>query len=63
VNDKEAAHAHRLAQAQRILDLFETANGRPARNVEELEKWIASPEGEAILAINKNPQTGFIDPY
>jgi hypothetical protein len=49
MNDKEAANAYRLAQAQRILDIFETTNGWPARNLEELTKWTTSPEGQAAL--------------
>jgi hypothetical protein len=40
---------YRLAQAQKILDLFEEANGRPANNVRELELWVASPEARATL--------------
>jgi hypothetical protein len=61
MTDKEAAEAYRLLQAQRILDLFEKDRGRPARTIEELDAWVGSPEGQALLAINKNPETGTID--
>jgi hypothetical protein len=62
MNNKEAAEAYRLAQAQKILDVFEAANGHPARTM-ELEKWVGSPEGQAALAINSDPKRGTIDPY
>jgi hypothetical protein len=61
MNDKEAAEAWRLLQAQRILDLFAKAKGYDARTIEELEAWVGSPEGQAVLALNKNPATGTID--
>jgi hypothetical protein len=61
-NEKDA-EAYRLAQAQRMLDLFETANGHPARSLEELEKWVVSPEGQAALANNRNPGRVTIDAY
>src|SRR5690242_17176109 len=41
------AERYQLAQAQKLLDLFEESHGRPAANVEESEKWIGSPEGRA----------------
>jgi hypothetical protein len=52
---------YRLAQAQKILDLFQEANGRPASNVRELEKCVASPEGRATLD-NHHDQDGKIIP-
>jgi hypothetical protein len=62
MTDQEIAHAHRLRQAQRILDLFKSANQRAARNMEELTAWAATPKGAAALAINRDPDTGFIEP-
>ena len=47
------AEKYRLAQAQKLLDLFEGANGRPARTVEELERWVGSPEGRAATACDR----------
>jgi hypothetical protein len=44
------AERYREAQAQKILDVFERAHGRPASTVEELAQWVASPEGQAALA-------------
>jgi len=62
MNDKEAGAAYRLAQARRILDLFAASTGHAARTMEELEAWAGSPEGQAVLAINRDPETGMIDP-
>ena len=61
-DDKADGHAYRLLQAGRILEIFEASTGHPADTMEELEKWAATPEGEAALAINRNPETGKIDP-
>jgi hypothetical protein len=41
---------------QKLFDLFEEANGRPAKTVEELEQWIASSEGKAALAYDQTPE-------
>ena len=38
------------AQIRKLLDLFEGAHGRKAETVEELEKWLGSPEGRAATA-------------
>jgi hypothetical protein len=35
----------RLKQAEKILDLFKDAHGRPARTIQELEDWACSPDG------------------
>jgi len=35
---------YRLSQAQKLLDLFEKAYGRPATNIRELANWLKSPE-------------------
>jgi hypothetical protein len=40
----------RLAQVQKLMDLFEDANGRPVRTTEELERWMQSPAGQAATA-------------
>ncbi len=62
MTDAMKAERYRLAQAQKILVLFEGAHGRPASTVEELSKWVASPEGNAALAAHHGPD-GKIDPY
>jgi hypothetical protein len=36
------AYKYRLAQAQKLLDLYEEANGKPASTVEELDRWVGS---------------------
>ena len=41
---------YRLAQAQKLLDLFEEANGHPARTAEELAAWLGSPRGRPVSA-------------
>jgi hypothetical protein len=38
------------AQAQRLLDLFEGAKGRRPETDQELNNWLASPEGKAATA-------------
>ncbi|HXO95070.1 MAG TPA: hypothetical protein VN857_00670 [Chthoniobacterales bacterium] len=63
MTNEEKAKAYQLAQAQRILDLFQAKTGRAAKSMDELTKWATSPEGEAALAINRDPETGKIDPY
>jgi hypothetical protein len=59
--------AHRFAQARRLVELFEAANGRSEGTMEQMQEeqkiWAASPEGQAAIAINSNPDTGTIDPY
>jgi hypothetical protein len=52
--DSKDANLYRIAQAEKMLDLFEAANDRPADDVDELEKWAASPEGNAALAQHCN---------
>ena len=44
------SHLYRLAQAQKILSLFVTANRRSPKDSAELEKWIGSPDDKAELA-------------
>jgi hypothetical protein len=55
MSDKDDAHKYRLAQMQKIIDLFTEACGHPPRSVEELESWVASPEGKAALAYDHTP--------
>ena len=38
------------AQAQRLLELFEGAKGRRPETDQELNDWLASPEGKAATA-------------
>lgn len=38
------------AQAQRLMDLFEGAKGRRPKTDQELNEWLASPEGKAATA-------------
>lgn len=54
-DNEDFAERYRHAQAQKLLDLFEGAHGRPASTVEELEQWVASPEGRAALAYDHTP--------
>lgn len=53
--DARDADRYRLAQAQKLLDLFEGAHGRSPRTVEELAQWVGSPEGRAALANHEDP--------
>jgi len=53
MSDKEAGEHYRLAQAQKLLDLFEGAHGRRARTADELAQWLASPEGHAATAYDR----------
>jgi hypothetical protein len=54
-DDDEAARKDRLAQAQKLIDLFASANGRPPRSPEEVKKWIDTPDGKAALADHQMP--------
>ncbi len=45
----------RQARAQKMLDLYEGANGRPPTSMKELAKWMASPDGEAATAYDTDP--------
>jgi hypothetical protein len=37
-------------QEQKLLDLFEGINGRRPKTDQELNEWLASPEGKAATA-------------
>jgi hypothetical protein len=47
VNDQEE---QKRSEAQRFLDLFEGAMGRRPETDQELNDWLASPEGKAAMA-------------
>jgi hypothetical protein len=47
---EEAAHQRRLLQAQKLLDAFQEMHGRPATDIEELDKWLGSSAGKAALS-------------
>jgi hypothetical protein len=51
----EAAKAYQLAQAAKLLKLFEDANGHPAKTIEELTDWVSSPEGKAAMTYDHTP--------
>ena len=40
----------RKAQVKRLLDLFEGAKGRRPETDQELDDWLATPEGKAATA-------------
>lgn len=54
-DDKADAEAYRLRQAQKLLELFEGANGRPAKTMDELTQWCMSPAGKAATAYDRSP--------
>jgi hypothetical protein len=60
MDEDDAADAHRLAQVRKLLDVFESEHGRPARTVQELNEWAASPEGKAALAYDRTPDGNII---
>jgi hypothetical protein len=45
-----AADLYHLAQAQTLLDLYEARNGKPARDIEQLEQWMQSKAGQKATA-------------
>ena len=59
--EAEAAQQYRLAQAQRILDVFEAEHNRPVETIEELEQWVGSAPGKAALA-NYHDKDGHVIP-
>jgi hypothetical protein len=44
---------YRIPQAQKLLDLYEEANGRPATTLEELIKWLSTAAGKAAIAYGR----------
>jgi len=60
---KDEAYRYRLAQARKLLDLFEEANGRPARTIEELGAWVKSDAGRAATAYDRTPDGKIIPDY
>jgi hypothetical protein len=57
---EEKTEQYRLRQAEKILNLFATAQGHPARSTEELIQWVSSPEGKEILAQHHGPDGAII---
>ncbi len=50
---------HRLPRAQKLLDLYDEANGRPAITLEELIGWLSTAAGKAAIACDRVvPLTG-----
>jgi hypothetical protein len=47
---KSDAQKYRLMQVEKLLSLFEDANGRPADTIEELDQWIGSVDGKSYLS-------------
>jgi hypothetical protein len=52
---ENAAEIHRLAQLQKVLDVFEDAHGRQAHTLEETKRWMVSPAGRAAVAYDLSP--------
>jgi FkbM family methyltransferase len=57
------ATRYRYAQIQKLLDLFEATNGRPASTPEELNSWVGSPAGKAATARHHTPEGTIIPAY
>lgn len=60
MNDQEG---HKSAEAQRLTDLFEGAKGRRPETDQELNDWLASPEGKAatgfeLTSVSRWGETG-----
>jgi hypothetical protein len=50
---------YRIPQAQKLLDLYEEANSRPATTPEELIKWLSTAADKAAIAFDRViPVTG-----
>jgi hypothetical protein len=52
---KSDAEKYRLAQVEKLFDLFEGAHGRPAATIEEVEEWLKTPEGKKATAYDRTP--------
>jgi hypothetical protein len=50
----DAGEVYRLAQVQKLRDLFKGANSRVASTLEELEEWVASPAGALATAFDRD---------
>jgi hypothetical protein len=48
------ADRYRDKQAQKLIDLFTEAHGRGPTSVEQLSDWVASPEGNAVVAPHRD---------
>jgi hypothetical protein len=54
--DAADAKAYRLLQAEKLLELFKGSHkGRPVQTMQELVEWLASPEGVAATADDRDP--------
>jgi hypothetical protein len=45
-----AADLYRLAQCQILLDLYEARNGKPVKDIKQLEQWMQSKAGQTATA-------------
>jgi hypothetical protein len=54
LTDEQAANAYRLRQAEKILQIFKTDQGRQVESMEELELWAGTARGQAALARHRN---------
>ena len=45
MSDKEDAKQFQFSRIGRLINLFQEAHGRAATSPEELDRWLASPEG------------------
>jgi hypothetical protein len=51
-SEKEEAE---IPQARTLHDIFEGINGRRPKSDQELNEWLASPEGKAAMAFEPTP--------
>ena len=47
---ERVVHQFCLKHAEKVLEVFEAAHGRPARSVAEVEEWVASSRGKRAIA-------------
>jgi len=47
---ERVVHEFCLGHAEKVLEVFEAAHGRPAQSVRELEEWVASSRGKRAIA-------------
>jgi hypothetical protein len=50
-----SANKYRLKVAEKMLDLFKEAHGRPCQDPKELEDWAVTAEGKAAFARHRGP--------
>jgi hypothetical protein len=56
-DNKSDAKKYRLAQIQKIFDLYTATTGKSPTSPEEIDNWLKSPEGQKALAYDR-VQTG-----